>query len=51
MEINWIAIGIVGVCVIILVVYVIRKNEKDKKILIDKLNNDFKKADEEEVEP
>ena len=31
MEVNWTIIGIVGFCVIILIVYLIRENLKDKK--------------------
>lgn len=50
MDINWIAIGIVAVIVIWLLIYVNRKNAKEKKKLTDVLNNDFKKTDEEEVE-
>ncbi|MDR7209707.1 hypothetical protein [Flavobacterium piscis] len=48
MEINWIIIGIVAVFVVVLIVFTIRKNQKEKKKLTDLLNNDFKKAEEDE---
>lgn len=46
MEINWTLLAILAVFVVILVVYVIKQNRKDKKKLIHKLNNDFKKREE-----
>ena len=48
MKINWIIVGIVIICVLILIVFLIRKNQKDKKQYTDFLNNDFKKINEEE---
>jgi beta-lactam-binding protein with PASTA domain len=48
MEINWIIVGIVAICVVILIVFLIRKNQKDKKKYTHFLNNDYKKANEEE---
>ena len=48
MKINWIIVGIVIICVIILIVFLIRKNQKDKKEYTYFLNNDFKKVNEEE---
>ncbi|RKS93750.1 hypothetical protein BC952_1591 [Flavobacterium limicola] len=48
MEINWIVVSIVIICVLILIVFLIRKNQKDKKEYTHFLNNDFKKAKEEE---
>ncbi|WP_426094331.1 hypothetical protein [Flavobacterium sp. DSR2-3-3] len=48
MKINWIVVSIVIICMLVLIVFLIRKNQKDKKKYIDFLNNDFKKADEEE---
>ncbi len=48
MEINWVIVGIVSICVVILIVFLIRKNQKDKKKYTHFLNNDYKKADEKE---
>jgi preprotein translocase subunit YajC len=48
MEINWIVVSIVIICVLILIVFLVRKNQKDKKEYTHFLNNDFKKAKEEE---
>lgn len=48
MEINWIVLSAVAVVVFILIVFMIRKNQKEKKKLTDLLNNDFKKANEDE---
>ena len=48
MEINWVIVSIVIICVLILIVFIIRKNQKDKKEYTHFLNNDFKKAKEEE---
>ncbi|HEX8014288.1 MAG TPA: hypothetical protein VF465_03570 [Flavobacterium sp.] len=48
MEINWIIMGIVAVLLIALIVFMIKKNQKEKKKLTELLNNDFKKADEDE---
>lgn len=48
MELNWILLGIVAVGLIILIVFIIKKNQKDKKELTQFLNNDFKKNPEEE---
>ncbi len=48
MEINWIIVGLVLFCGLILIVFLIRKNQKDKKKYKKFLNNDFKKTTEEE---
>jgi uncharacterized membrane protein YvbJ len=48
MEINWVIVSIIIICVLILIVFLIRKNQKDKKEYTHFLNNDFKKAKEEE---
>lgn len=48
MEINWIIVGIVVFCMIILIVFLVRKNQKEKKKYTHFLNNDYKKANEEE---
>lgn len=50
MEINWILLGIIAVFVIILILFIIRVNQKDKKKYTNFLNNDFIKAPEEEVD-
>jgi len=51
MGINWFIIAIVAVLVVILVVLTIRKNKKEKKKLTDLLNNDFKKAVKDRINP
>nr|WP_315164850.1 hypothetical protein [uncultured Flavobacterium sp.] len=51
MEIDWIILSIILIVLIVLVVLVIKKNQKDKKDYTHFLNNDFKKAKEEEVNP
>ncbi len=48
MEINWVIVSIVTICVLLLIVFLIRKNQKDKKKYTNFLNNDFKKANDEE---
>jgi uncharacterized membrane protein YvbJ len=48
MKINWVIVSIVIICVLILIVFLIRKNQKDKKKYTNFLNNDYKKANEEE---
>ena len=48
MEINWVIVSIVIICVLILIVFLVRKNQKDKKNYTHFLNNDYKKAKEEE---
>lgn len=48
MEINWIIIGVVAVGLILLILFMIRKNQKEKKKLTEFLNNDYKKSEEDE---
>lgn len=48
MEINWTILGIVAAVLLVLIVFVIRKNQKEKKKLTEFLNNDFQKNQEEE---
>ena len=48
MEINWFIIGIVAAFVVVLIVFTVRKNQKEKKKLTHLLNNDFKKPVEDE---
>ena len=50
MEINWTILGIVAAVLIVLIVFMIRKNQKEKKKLTEFLNNDFKKAEEDELD-
>ncbi len=48
MEINWIIVGVVLLGVLVLMVFLIRKNQKDKKKYTNFLNKDYKKAAEED---
>jgi preprotein translocase subunit YajC len=48
MEINWLVLGVLAVVVIGLIVFLIRRNQKEKKKLEKFLNNDFKKPEEDE---
>jgi len=52
MEIKWMIIGIVLVSIIVLIIYLIVRNEKDKEEVIKSLNetdiDDKSKTDEEE---
>lgn len=41
MEINWILIAVVLVCAIALILYLIKKNQKDKKDVTQFFNSDF----------
>lgn len=50
MEINWKLLGIVAVILILVIVYTVRKNQKDKKEYTDFLNNEYKKKIENETE-
>ncbi len=50
MEKNWIVIVIVSLAAIALVIFLIKQNQKDKKALIQKLNNDYPKPKENEPE-
>ncbi|WP_281310738.1 hypothetical protein [Flavobacterium flavigenum] len=50
MEINWIIIGVVAVGLILLILFMIRKNQKEKKKLTEFLNNDYKKSEEDELD-
>jgi uncharacterized membrane protein YukC len=48
MEMNWIIVGMVILGVLVLIAFLIRKNQKDKKKYTDFLNKDYKKAEEED---
>lgn len=50
MEINWPVLGIIVIGLIILIGFIIKKNQKDKKKLTEMLNNDFKKAKQEDAD-
>ena len=50
MKINWIIMGIVAVLLIALILFMAKKNRKEKNKLTDLLNNDFNKSDEDEAE-
>jgi len=50
MEINWLLLGIVAIVLLLVIVFTLRKNQKDKKSYTDFLNNDYKKAEEEDSE-
>ena len=46
MEINWMIVGIVILGVLVLMVFLVRKNQKEEKKYKKFLNNDYKKNDE-----
>ena len=50
MDVNWNLIGVVAILIVILVVLTIRKNLREKKKLENLLNNDFKKAQKDDVD-
>ncbi|MBO9582632.1 MAG: FeoB-associated Cys-rich membrane protein [Flavobacterium sp.] len=50
MDVNWNVIAVVAILVLILVVLTIRKNLREKKKLENLLNNDFKKAQKDDVD-
>lgn len=47
---NWIKMTIVSIIIMVLVVLIINRNQKDKRGFISKLNNDYKKTKNEEDE-
>ncbi len=47
---EWIIVVIVLLAGIALVVFLVKQNQKDKKALIQKLNNDYPKPNENEPE-
>ena len=51
MEINWIIVGVVLLGVLVLIAFLIRKNQKDKKKYSTFLKKDYKKAAEEDSDP
>ena len=42
MEVNWLVLGIIAFCTIILVVYLIRRNLKDKNEVAESFNEEVK---------
>ena len=51
METNWIIVGFVILGVLVLIAFLVRKNQKDKKKYTDFLNKDYKKTDEADFDP
>ena len=49
MKVNWTVLGVFLFFVILLVVYLIKRNLKDKKELSEFLNNDFNNDEESEL--
>ena len=49
MEINWWAVIIAIAGGIVLIAYLLRQNKKDKRDLVKKLNEDYKKREESEL--
>lgn len=47
MEINWILVGVVLLFVLVLMAFLIRKNQKDKKKYSTFLKKDYHKSEEE----
>lgn len=47
MEINWIIVGLVLLGVLILIAFLIRKNQKDKKKYSNFLKKDYHKSEED----
>ena len=48
MNINWTVIIITGVVLAALLIFLVYRNQQDKKKLVQKLNEDFKKSKDEE---
>ncbi|WP_165834943.1 hypothetical protein [Flavobacterium cheongpyeongense] len=48
MEINWIVLGAFAAGLIVLILFMIKKNQKEKQKLTEFLNNDYKKSEEDE---
>ena len=47
---NWVVLIIFGIIVIAFFIFLIMRNQKDKKKLEDKLNNDYLKSKDEEAD-
>jgi hypothetical protein len=50
MEMNGIIVGMLLLCALVLIVFLVRKNQKDKKKYGNFLNKDYKKAAEKEAD-
>jgi uncharacterized membrane protein len=50
MEVEWIIIAVVLVCVVVLILYLIKKNQKDKKDVTKFFNADTKIKRESELD-
>jgi uncharacterized membrane protein YukC len=48
METNWIIVGMLLLGVLVLIAFLVRKDQKDKKKYTDFLNKDYKKTAEED---
>ena len=46
MEVNWTVLGILAICVIVLIVYLVKRNLKDEKE-VEKILNEEVKTDKE----
>jgi len=49
MEINWTYLGIVAICAVVLIVYLIRRNLKDKKDVEQYFNPEIKQKKDIEL--
>jgi preprotein translocase subunit YajC len=50
MEMNEIIVGLVLLCALVFIVFLVRKNQKDKKKYSNFLNKDYKKAAKKEAD-
>lgn len=48
MEVKWVIVGVFLLCVLLLLVFLVWENQKDKKEYNDFLNKEYKKAEEED---
>ena len=44
---NWVIVGVVLLCVLVLIAFLIRKNQKDKKKYSNFLKKDYQKSEED----
>ena len=47
---NWVLIIVVGILAVALIVFLVIRNQKDKKKFTDQLNNDYPKREAEEAD-
>ena len=50
MEINWIIVSVLSFFVVVLIIFLIKENQKSQKKYTHFLNTDFKKAEEVETD-